>query len=88
MSNVLKELRLSTKQSQVSFAAIMGVPTRTYEDLEAGKAKVRQVHVNAALWAVMVFFSDPACDISFDELHPKVKFGVEKIIHKLRLPPA
>lgn len=53
MTNALKDLRNLVPLSQAGFAQEMGVPLRTYEDLETGKTQVRQVHINAAIWAVI-----------------------------------
>ncbi|WP_455271217.1 helix-turn-helix domain-containing protein [Rhizobium herbae] len=52
-TNQLKQLRELTPFSQAGFAKEMGVPLRTYEDLESGRTQVRAVHVNAAIWAVV-----------------------------------
>ncbi len=52
-SDELKRLRGLTPYSQSGFAKQMGVPLRTYEDLEAGRSTVRPVHLNAATWAVV-----------------------------------
>jgi transcriptional regulator with XRE-family HTH domain len=49
----LKTLRKSVGASHRNFADSMGVPLRTYEDLESGKSQVRPVHLNAARWAVI-----------------------------------
>lgn len=48
----LKALRDSTHLNQRQFAAAMGVPLRTYENLESGRVDVRRVHINAAKWAI------------------------------------
>lgn len=53
MTNALKDLRNLVPLSQAGFAQEMGVPLRTYEDLEAGRSQVRAVHINAAIWAVI-----------------------------------
>lgn len=39
--------------TQSEFAARMGVPLRTLQDLEAGKSAFRMVHLHAAEFAVM-----------------------------------
>lgn len=49
----LKTLRAATGLSQKQFADAMGVPLRTYENLEGGLVAVRPVHLNAAKWAVL-----------------------------------
>lgn len=43
----LRGWRESFNLTQTEFADMMGVPIRTYQDLEADRAKVRQVHINA-----------------------------------------
>ncbi|WP_019567252.1 DNA-binding transcriptional regulator [Agrobacterium sp. 10MFCol1.1] len=49
----LKALRQSTCMSQKDFSIAMGLPLRTYENLESGRVDVRQVHMNAAKWAIV-----------------------------------
>lgn len=48
----LKELRRLSCMTQRDFAMAMGVPLRTYENLENGRSEVRQIHLNAARWAL------------------------------------
>lgn len=50
----LKELRGELGLSQAVMADKMGVPLRTYEDLEAGRSKVRPVHMRAAMMAGLI----------------------------------
>ncbi|WP_337183842.1 helix-turn-helix transcriptional regulator [Shinella sp.] len=52
-AEALKAIREATHLSQRAFADSMGVPLRTYEDLEGGKTTVRPVHLNAARWALV-----------------------------------
>ncbi|KQZ31593.1 hypothetical protein ASD50_15105 [Mesorhizobium sp. Root552] len=49
--NDLHRLRLAIMTTQATMAAHMGVPLRTYEDLETGKSTLRPIHLNAARWA-------------------------------------
>lgn len=49
----LKALREATHLSQKMFAQAMGLPLRTYENLESGRVPVRAVHLNAAKWAIV-----------------------------------
>lgn len=51
--NELHALRLATLTTQATMAEHMGVPLRTYEDLETGKSTIRPVHLNAAKWACL-----------------------------------
>ena len=44
--------------TQAQMAQAMGVPFRTYQDLEGGVTATRQVHVNAALWAAVSHAAD------------------------------
>ena len=67
----LKALREAAHMSQKTFAQAMGVPLRTYENLENGYVEVRRVHVNAARWAIvelkandMIGFVDAPNDIA------------------------
>lgn len=50
----LFEYRLRVDATQKSMAAAMGLPLRTYEDLESGKTRTRPVHVAAALHAIRI----------------------------------
>ncbi|MEV4606174.1 helix-turn-helix domain-containing protein [Neorhizobium sp. LMR1-1-1.1] len=54
----LKELREATHLTQAAFAKAMGVPLRTYENLESGRVDVRKVHLNAAKLAIIELLSD------------------------------
>lgn len=56
-SEELKALRDATHLTQASFARAMGVPLRTYENLESGRVDVRRVHLNAAKWAIVELVS-------------------------------
>jgi transcriptional regulator with XRE-family HTH domain len=51
--NELRAIRVPLGVTQAQFAAYMGVPLRTYEDLESGKTSIRPVHINAAERAAM-----------------------------------
>ncbi|MDH6294659.1 helix-turn-helix domain-containing protein [Agrobacterium fabrum] len=53
----LKALRNAAHLNQRQFAAVMGVPLRTYENLESGRVDVRLVHINAAKWAIVELLS-------------------------------
>jgi hypothetical protein len=53
--NELEAIRASLGVTQPVFSQLMGVPLRTYEDLAAGKAAVRDVHVAAARYAALRF---------------------------------
>jgi DNA-binding XRE family transcriptional regulator len=50
----LKLLRAHCGVTQTEFAVAMGVPFRTYQDLEAGVSQVRPVHICAAKLAVIM----------------------------------
>lgn len=58
--NALRDLRDSVGVTQSTMAEHMGVPLRTYEDLEAGHSKIRPVHLNAARWAIVTICGDAA----------------------------
>lgn len=49
----LEGIRRSLNQNQREMAELMGLPLRTYEDLEAGRSEVRPVHLNAARYAAV-----------------------------------
>jgi len=55
----LKEFRTARGFSQQQMATAMGMPLRTYEDLEAGRAALRPVHVNAARYSAWQLRNPP-----------------------------
>ncbi|AYD02212.1 helix-turn-helix transcriptional regulator [Neorhizobium sp. NCHU2750] len=75
--NILKHWRTGAQISQAKFAAIMGIPVRTYEDLEAGRAKVRDVHISAACWALIQLASESPLKMGF--LPPEISAVIEKL---------
>jgi hypothetical protein len=50
----LKSVRKGLGFTQAVMADEMGVPLRTYEDLECGKSGLRTVHMNAVGFAVLM----------------------------------
>lgn len=60
--NDLHRLRLELRVTQATMAEHMGVPLRTYEDLETNKTTLRPVHMNAARWACVTIMGDAALD--------------------------
>lgn len=46
--HIMERLRHHAKVNQAEFAAMMGMPVRTYEDIVAGRSQFRGVHVRAA----------------------------------------
>lgn len=71
---LLKYYRTGANLTQAEFAEVMGVPFRTYQDLEAGKTTVRPVHLNAARWGLIVLASKSPLGRGFLPLE------VEKIV--------
>lgn len=57
MEEELEGLRRDTGLTQKEFAKRMGIPLRTYEDI-LSKKRVRQVHLNAAQWAMHIYFME------------------------------
>ncbi len=53
-TKALKALRDRFTISQREFAQWMGVPLRTYEDLESGRTPIREIHVRAAQMAALL----------------------------------
>jgi len=49
--NDLLAIRKELDLTQAEMADRMGVPFRTYQDLEAGKSALRPIHINAATYA-------------------------------------
>ncbi len=50
----LQDIRHRMGVTQSAMAQSMGVPLRTYEDLEAGRSTVRPVHLQAARYAAVL----------------------------------
>ncbi len=59
----LKGLRTGAALTQAEFAEAMGVPLRTYENLESGRVEVRSVHLNAAKWALVTLLGNSNIDV-------------------------
>lgn len=49
----LLTLRKNLGATQSEMAAAMGVPLRTYQDIEAGISNLRPIHERAAAWAAV-----------------------------------
>lgn len=52
-NNALTRLRKLADMTQVRFAKEMGMPRRTYENLEREVTPLRPVHIYAACWVAM-----------------------------------
>ncbi|KNY35566.1 helix-turn-helix transcriptional regulator [Agrobacterium sp. SUL3] len=75
--NLLRYWRTGANLTQSQFALAMGVPLRTYEDLEAGKATIRPVHEAAACWALVKLAADDPLKMGFLPLE------IETVINRL-----
>lgn len=75
--NKLRYWRIGANLTQSQFASAMGVPLRTYEDLEAGKATIRPVHEAAACWALVTLAADDPLKMGFLPLE------IEAVIRRL-----
>lgn len=53
-AETLKAMRTHCNVTQSEFANWMGVPFRTYQDLEAGESQVRPIHLSAAKYAIIL----------------------------------
>jgi len=51
--NLLRYYREGAGLTQTAFASAMGMPLRSYQDIESGKNPVRPVHIAAARWALI-----------------------------------
>ncbi|MBB4103561.1 helix-turn-helix domain-containing protein [Allorhizobium borbori] len=80
--NILRYWRTGANLTQSQFATAMGVPLRTYEDLEAGKATIRPVHLAAAQWGLIILAADSPLKMGFLPLE------VSAVIEKLTKPTA
>lgn len=76
----LKALRESFDVSQATFAEFMGVPFRTYQDIEGGKVELRTIHIRAAEMAALQLASDQE---RFDLLPPKLQTLVNSLRPKI-----
>ncbi|TBF70348.1 hypothetical protein ELG63_28275 (plasmid) [Rhizobium leguminosarum] len=56
----LRFLRTGASLTKPVFAQAMGMPLRTYEDVEDGKVEYRPIHINAAQWALVKLCADGA----------------------------
>jgi len=50
----LRSIREGLQLTQGQMAQAMGVPLRTYQDIEGGVTATRLVHINAARWAAVM----------------------------------
>lgn len=62
----LKALRESLGITQTTMATAMGMPLRSYQDIEGGKNPVRPIHVCAAKWANIKLASTGECPLDGD----------------------
>lgn len=62
--DALEDIRHGLQQNQRQMAALMGVPLRTYEDLEAGRSTVRPIHLSAARYAAILVAATKPANIS------------------------
>lgn len=77
----LKALRESFNVSQATFASFMGVPFRTYQDIESGQTQLRPVHIRAAEMAALQL----ACDqLRFDLLPEKLQIMLQNLKDEIR----
>jgi len=73
----LKGLRTGAALTQAEFAEAMGVPLRTYENLESGRVEVRAVHLNAAYWGLITLAAKSGRGLGF------LPFEVGEIVRKV-----
>ncbi len=79
MEDTLKDLRTGANLTKPEFAHAMGVPLRTYENLEAGTTPVRQIHINAAYWALVMLAAESPLGRGFMPLN------VAEVVRKANL---
>lgn len=72
----LKALREATHLPQRLFAEAMGVPLRTYENLESGRVEVRRVHLNAAKWALVELITTD--DLGIVDVPDDIQLAIER----------
>ena len=76
----LKYLRTGAHLTMPQFAEAMGLPLRSYEDLEQGRVAFRPIHHNAATWALVQLFKAGAIPngLPFD-VEETIRISAEKI---------
>ncbi|WP_112959955.1 helix-turn-helix domain-containing protein [Agrobacterium tumefaciens] len=73
----LKTLRNGAALTQAEFAEAMGVPLRTYENLESGSTPTRPVHLNAAYWGLIKLAHQSGRGLGF------LPFEIGEIVRKV-----
>lgn len=81
----LAELRERLQVTQTEMATKMGMPLRSYQDIENGRNPVRPVHLQAARFALLMFCADGK--ILFDDLPWDVVETVNAAIAPSRTNP-
>ncbi|NTJ00337.1 helix-turn-helix transcriptional regulator [Agrobacterium rhizogenes] len=77
----LAQMRRHLGVTQAEFAAAMGVPFRTLQDIETGKSKPRLIHLRAAEFATMKIAAETN---QADKLSDDLKALVLGLADKLR----
>lgn len=75
------EARTALGATQAEMAQAMGLPLRTYQDIEAGKVKLRPIHLRALAWATMTMALGTG---RIDAVPPAIADTVLRLADKLR----
>lgn len=78
--NILKYYREGANLTQAQFASAMGMPLRSYQDIESGKNPVRTVHLKAAYWALTELASKSELRLGF--LPPELEEVIDRFKKK------
>lgn len=78
--NILKYYREGVNLTQAQFAAAMGMPLRSYQDIESGKNPVRAIHLKAANWALTELASKSDLGLGF--LPPEIEEVIDRLKKK------
>ncbi|UXR93891.1 helix-turn-helix domain-containing protein [Agrobacterium tumefaciens] len=75
--NILKYYRQGVGLTQTQFATALGMPLRSYQDIESGKNPVRPIHLKAACWVLIDLASQSDLGLGF------LPIEIEAVIKRL-----
>lgn len=79
----LQALRAGLKATQSEMATQMGMPLRTYQDIEGGKNPVRPIHEVAAFGAAVLIYINKAGAVELPELYRQWILGASAVIEAM-----
>lgn len=78
--NILKYYREGVGLTQTQFATALGMPLRSYQDIESGKNPVRPIHLKAAYWVLIDLASQSELGLGF--LPPEIEAVIKRLAKK------